>query len=101
MGFSEDRRFGLLVPTQAEFAVNLSVVKPLTSFLRDRRGLASVEATILLATIGIALMAGGYAAGPAIKGYADRLTGLVVEARCLAAVPAGQPLPTNCPVAPD
>lgn len=67
--------------------------------LRDNRGLASVEATILLATFGVALIAAGYAVGPAVKGYADRLTSLVVEARCLAAADAGQPLPVDCPVA--
>ncbi len=70
----------------------------LRRILTDSRGLASVEATILLATLGVALMGAGYAAGPAIKGYADRMTALVIEARCLAAGEAGQPLPSGCPV---
>lgn len=69
-------------------------------FLRDGRGLASLEATIVLATLGVALIAGGYVAGPAIKTYSERLTSLVVEARCLAAADAGQPLPDSCPAGP-
>ncbi|MDO8379277.1 hypothetical protein [Phenylobacterium sp.] len=71
-----------------------------TGLLKDNRGLASVEATIVLATLGVALIAGGYAAGPAIKAYAERLSGLVVEARCLSAAEAGQPLPESCPAGP-
>ena len=39
-------------------------------------------------------------AGPAIKTYSERLTSLVVEARCLAAADAGQPLPDSCPAGP-
>ncbi len=72
----------------------------LGNFLRDGRGLASVEATIVLATLGVALIAGGYVAGPAVKAYAERLTNLVVEARCLSAAEAGQPLPVSCPSGP-
>lgn len=73
----------------------------LSRLLRDNRGLASVEATIVLATLGVALIAGGYAAGPAVKAYADRLTSLVEEARCLSAGEAGQPLPDSCPMGPS
>lgn len=72
----------------------------LPRLLKDNRGLASVEATIILATLGVALIAGGYAAGPAVKAYAERLTNLVVEARCLSAAEAGQPLPDSCPAGP-
>jgi hypothetical protein len=64
--------------------------------LADERGLASVEATILLATLGAGLLAMGVVAGPAIRDYADRLTVLVAEARCLAAADAAAPLPTAC-----
>lgn len=62
--------------------------------------MASVEATLVLATLGVALIGGGYVAGPAIKAYAERLTNLVVEARCLSAAEVGQPLPDSCPAGP-
>lgn len=64
---------------------------------KDNRGLASVEVTIILATLGVAVIGAGYVAGPVIKNYANRLESLVVEARCLAASEIGAPLPTNCP----
>lgn len=67
--------------------------------LADQRGLASVEATILLATLGVGLLAMGFVAGPAIKTYADGLTVLVAEARCLAAADPATPLPAACTAA--
>jgi len=67
------------------------------SVLKDEKGVASVEATILLGVIGVALMAGGYMLGPAVKAYADRLTSVVREARCLAAGDPSAP-PPPCPV---
>lgn len=70
------------------------------SLLSDRRGVAAVEVTILLSTLGIGFAAMGYSAGPAIKAYADRLSAVVAEARCLAAVPPGDPLPACPPAAP-
>lgn len=66
--------------------------------LSDEKGVASVEATILLGVLGVALMAGGYLLGPAVKAYADRLTAVVREARCLAAGDPASP-PPPCPVA--
>lgn len=68
-----------------------------TRFAADNRGIASVEVTIILATLGVAVIGAGYVAGPVIKAYANRLEALVVEARCLAASEVGAPLPTNCP----
>lgn len=66
----------------------------------DRRGLASVEATIMLATLGIALAAAGYVVGPAVKAYSDRLAGAVHEARCLAKGDPAQDFPTCSQSAP-
>lgn len=63
----------------------------------DERGLASVEVTIILATLGVAVIGAGFVAGPVIKNYANRLEALVVEARCLAAADVGAPIPANCP----
>ena len=63
----------------------------------DNRGLASVEVTIILATLGVAVIGAGFVAGPVIKNYANRLESLVVEARCLAASDVGAPIPANCP----
>jgi Tfp pilus assembly protein PilE len=75
----------------------MSVLKRLfprvSSMLSDSRGLAAVEMTIVLATLGIAAAGFGYAAGPAIKNYADRLEAVAAEARCLAAVAPTEPLP--------
>lgn len=65
--------------------------------MRDEKGVASVEATILLGVLGVALMAGGYLLGPAVKAYADRLTSVVREARCLAAGDPAAP-PPPCPI---
>ncbi|ENZ84003.1 Flp pilus assembly protein, pilin Flp [Caulobacter vibrioides OR37] len=62
-------------------------------FWRDEKGVASVEATILLAVLGMALLAGGYRLGPAIKAYSDRLSAAVREARCLAAGDPSAPPP--------
>lgn len=66
----------------------------------DRKGVAAVEVTILLSTLGIGFAAMGYSAGPAVKAYADRLTAVVAEARCLAAAPPEEPLPTCPPATP-
>lgn len=68
----------------------------LWGFFNDTRGLASVEVTILLATLGIAAAGAGFVAGPVIKQYTDHLTAAVQTARCLAAGEAGAPFP-NCP----
>ena len=65
----------------------------LSSLFSDRRGLAAVEMTILLATLAAGAAGMGYTAGPAIKNYADRLSAISVEARCLASVPPTEPLP--------
>lgn len=67
--------------------------------LTDVRGLASVEATILLAVLGVGIAAAGYTVGPAVKSYADKVTATVREARCLAAGDPAAPFPTNCPIA--
>lgn len=81
--------------------LRLAVMFPrTTALLADVRGVAAVEVTILLSTLGIGLAAMGYSAGPAIKAYADRLSAVVAEARCLAAVPPGDPLPACPPAAP-
>ena len=74
---------------------------PATSdLLSDRRGLAAVEMTILLATLAAGAAGMGYTAGPAIKNYADRLSAISVEARCLASVPPTDPLPACSGVVP-
>lgn len=49
--------------------------------------------TILLATLAAGAAGMGYTAGPAIKNYADRLSAISIEARCLASVPPTEPLP--------
>jgi len=56
--------------------------------------------TILLATLAVGIASMGYSAGPAIKNYADRLSAISVQARCLAAVPATEPLPDCSGVTP-
>lgn len=68
----------------------------LWGFLKDTGGLVSVEATILLATLGIAAAGAGVVAGPVIKQYSDHLAASVQTARCLAAGEASAPFP-NCP----
>lgn len=65
-------------------------------FFADTRGLASIEVTILLATLGVAAAGAGVVAGPVIKQYSDHLTASIQTARCLAAGEAGAPFPT-CP----
>ena len=65
----------------------------LSDVMTDRRGLAAVEMTIILATLGVAAAGMGFAAGPAIKNYADRLAAVSAEARCLASVAPTDPLP--------
>lgn len=72
----------------------------LGSLFSDRRGLAAVEMTILLATLAVGAASMGYTAGPAIKNYADRLSAISVEARCLASVPPTEPLPDCSGVTP-
>ena len=56
--------------------------------------------TILLATLAAGAAGMGYTAGPAIKNYADRLSAISVEARCLASVPPTEPLPACSGVVP-
>ena len=72
----------------------------LSNLFSDRRGLAAVEMTILLATLAVGAAGMGYTAGPAIKNYADRLSAISVEARCLASVPPTEPLPDCSGVTP-
>lgn len=75
----------------------MSVLKRLfpriSMLISDRRGLAAVEMTIILATLGATAAGLGYVAGPAIKNYADRLEAVAAEARCLATVAPTEPLP--------
>jgi Flp pilus assembly pilin Flp len=76
------------------------VFPTVAGLLADRRGLAAVEMTILLATLAAGAASMGYTAGPAIKSYADRLSAISAEARCLASVPATDPLPDCSGVVP-
>ena len=85
----------------ARLANRLSRVFPnVANLLADRRGLAAVEMTILLATLAAGAASMGYTAGPAIKNYADRLAAISIEARCLASVPVTEPLPDCSGVTP-
>lgn len=87
--------------TAVRLAIRLRRAFPLVSgVLSDRRGLAATEMTILLATLAVGIASMGYSAGPAIKNYADRLSAISVQARCLAAVPATEPLPDCSGVTP-
>ena len=50
-------------------------------FVDDESGTASIEFTIVLAVMVMALVAAGMVVGPAVHGYATRLKAITLEAR--------------------
>lgn len=67
-------------------------------FVDDESGTASIEFTIVLAVMVMALVAAGMVVGPAVHGYATRLKAITLEARAAlnelqAATPPPEPQP--------
>lgn len=67
----------------------------LRSMTGDRRGLASVEFTIVIATVGVAVIAGASLLAPPLHTYLLR-----IERAVLAAEVAYAQLPGSCPAPP-